>query len=348
MKLDIDKFFILLGALGCFFWLLKKMQKKEPSFATSLLPPLFLKKRTWRVRLFSVQKAAVWLLLFLLALPFCNLRLSSKKNVQETLSREGIAIYLLIDDSGSMKEKGAFDGADYRKIDWAKKLAKDLVEHQKNDLIGVISFARKANIVSPLTLDHEALFERIDSIQPVPSEDEEGTAIGYAIYKTVNLIVSTKQFAARNSTKKTPAFTIKNQVIILVTDGLQSPNPQDRNSPYRFMRPDEAIDYAEKNGIAVYYLGVDPVLTRQEFYGEAEKMRQEVVASGGAFYISTSKAPLVEIEKKLSLLEKSEIIQPKEGGGEREESLSGICIGAALTLLCFVILLETVFLRVAP
>ena len=60
-----------------------------------------------------------------------------------------------------------------------------------NDLIGMIRFARYADSVCPLTLDHEALVEVLDATRTViwqdrsgrwyGNRDEDGTAIGNAL-----------------------------------------------------------------------------------------------------------------------------------------------------------------------
>ena len=332
------------------------MQKEKPAFAfSSLLIP---QGKTFRLRLYSLKESFFWIALFFFCLPLCNPVVTQKGPLanKTAMPRKGIAIYLLIDESGSMEEKLRFDegfahGEEMSKSDWVKRLASDLIEKRKHDLIGLIGFARKANIICPLTLDRAELSRRLNDMRVVQKDEEEGTAIGYAIYKTVNFIVSTKHFAERAKEKKEPSYSIENQVIIVLTDGLQSPNPLDRDNPFRFMRPEDSIDYAEKNGIRVYYVGVDPVLQKEQFSYEAKKMKEAVLSSKGDFFISTSTEPLHKIYEQLDVLQKSEIPQnanQNELPQEHLRSLAPLCIMIGMLMLLFGCLIETVFARTAP
>ena len=64
-----------------------------------------------------------------------------------------------------------------------------------NDLIGLVTFARGAQVLSPLTLDDEAVIDQLKKLQVVTDEKQDATAIGYAVYKTVDLIAAAKHYA---------------------------------------------------------------------------------------------------------------------------------------------------------
>ena len=79
---------------------------------------------------------------------------------------EGIAIYLILDQSGSMEEKveAQLPNGSTRlipKIDMLKEVTKTFVEARPNDMIGFVGFARGAQVLVPLTLDHQAISNQL-------------------------------------------------------------------------------------------------------------------------------------------------------------------------------------------
>ena len=105
------------------------------------------------------------------------------------------------------------------------------LEGRGSDVIGMITFARYADTISPPTLDHEALIgaARPGAIVELPTED--GTAIGDAI-------------VARSTCCARPRGASK--VMILLTDG--SHNAGD-------VEPLEAAQIAGALGIKIYAIG---------------------------------------------------------------------------------------------
>ena len=55
------------------------------------------------------------------------------------------------------------------------------LEGRPQDLIGLISFARYADVVCPLTLSHDALVEITRDLQVNETPNEDGTAYGDAL-----------------------------------------------------------------------------------------------------------------------------------------------------------------------
>ncbi|RMF81629.1 MAG: VWA domain-containing protein, partial [Planctomycetota bacterium] len=97
---------------------------------------------------------------------------------------EGVAIQMVIDTSTSMAELDMSPSRTQPKtrLDVVKDVFRRFVEGgdgltgRKNDLIGIIRFARYADSVCPPTLDHDALMDVLDSIELVRSVNEDGTA----------------------------------------------------------------------------------------------------------------------------------------------------------------------------
>ncbi|QLH36950.1 MAG: VWA domain-containing protein [Parachlamydiaceae bacterium] len=199
---------------------------------------------------------------------------SPKKPITQTnqnqLPTEGIGIYLLLDQSGSMAQEvsATINGnrVNIRKEDLLKQVTSEFVEGnpteeldgRPNDLIGLVAFARVPHVLSPLTLDHKAILDDIQKLRVVQKQDEDGTAMGYAIYKTVSLIAATKHYATELAQKGNPSYNIKSTIIILVTDGLQDPSILDKNSRLRNIGLEEAANYAKENGVRLYLINIDP------------------------------------------------------------------------------------------
>ena len=275
------------------------------------------------------------------------------------LPREGIALYFLLDQSGSMTETVETQNKAIPKMDLAKEAITQFIEGdaplnlpgRKNDLVGLMAFARVARLICPLTLNRSELLQSLSDVQPLTKDSQNGTAIGYAIFKAINIIVSTKYFAERQKAQRKPAYVIQNQAIILVTDGLQSPNPDDRDNPFRFLPVEEAIRYAVENGVRVYYVGVDPVLKSAEFKDEVEKLQALVKQSGGEFYIATYGFPVQQILAEIDTLEKSSLT-PKSAletnPAATYMSLIPFCILAALICIACAIVGETIVAKTIP
>lgn len=243
VEFQLNTSFLLL-ALCCapiFYLMMRRRAKfKEPSLGYSLVAdlPVVNGKGRWA----SLPKILLWCAFgfFLLALlnPHLLIERPLPPNAPQSLEppTEGIAIYLVLDRSGSMTEKVSASGFSRRmisKIDLVREMtAKFIVGDQKaglsgrpDDLIGLIFFARGADVEAPLTLDHTAILDQLKKYKHVTDMNQDGTAIGYAIYKAASLIAATKHYAEDLIKKGEPAYTIKNSIIILLTDGMQDPQP---------------------------------------------------------------------------------------------------------------------------
>lgn len=368
MQVNWGLFLLLMALLGA-AWHIKGLQASHlPALPIATDLPIK-KRRSLRSMASLASFWLFWAALVLIVIAICNPRMQiTEKNPlvsleKSTLPREGIAIYFLVDESGSMNEKVSVTGPrgdtiSVRKIDLAKKAILEFVEGskglnlpgRKNDLIGLLAFARVPEILCPLTLNRQEIASRLKAIEPVKEDVRNGTAIGYAIFKAVNIIVATEHFAKRQESQHKSAYNIANQAIIIITDGLQSPNPNDKENPFRFMPPDEAINYAKDNGVRVFYVGIDPILAKKDFASDVKEMKALMQASGGELFLADSAMPVEEILRVIDTMEKSVLAPETVVTVKRTQEKPVAHHVAFLALLAFglAVLLETTIGRVAP
>jgi Ca-activated chloride channel family protein len=108
--------------------------------------------------------------------------------------REGIAIAMVVDVSSSMAALDMEQGdRPIDRLEAVKATFRAFVEGdsgalagREGDLVGMIMFARYADIISPLTLDHRAVLELLDQVELVSLAEDDGTAVGDAIVAGVD------------------------------------------------------------------------------------------------------------------------------------------------------------------
>ena len=103
---------------------------------------------------------------------------------ESRMTGEGIAIEIVLDVSGSMEALDfELDGQNVNRLEAVKHVITNFVlgsedgklAGRKDDLIGVVAFGGFADSKCPLTLDHGALVDIIDSLQiPKPVRDGQG------------------------------------------------------------------------------------------------------------------------------------------------------------------------------
>lgn len=289
---------------------------------------------------------------------------------QVKVPTEGIAIYFILDQSGSMSNKiKALNDRGERevmsKMDLLKQVTKDFIEGdpdtglsgRPNDLIGLVTFARGAQVLAPLTLDHQAILDNLDRLHYTSDFNQEGTVIGYAIYKTANLIAATRHYAEDLVGAGKPSYEIKGNIMILVTDGFQSPNPLDKNDRLRNIEMVDAADYARENHIKLYIINVEPQMASNEFALYRKLSRQVAELTGGKFYLLDSSTGLKKIYSEIDQLEKSTL--PFEGNYEpppksdlpnlfKRVSFYPYLIALGMLCIGIAVLLETVLMRRVP
>jgi Ca-activated chloride channel family protein len=282
---------------------------------------------------------------------------TSLVNPQAQIPNEGVAIYLIVDQSSSMNEKISTNGFFKRgktltKIDLLKEVAAQFISHRPSDLIGFVSFARVPKILSPLTLDHETLLIQLKDLKAVSSIEEDGTAMGYAIYKTAHLIVATKHFGEELQHKGKPAYEIKNSIMVVLTDGFQDPNRLDYGNRLRMIELDEATAYAKSQGIHLYVINVDPKFSSSQFAPHRRQLESLLQTTGGQLYLANREEDLKHVFDTIDRLEKSPL--PPDSDSQpplimkRRFSFYPYLIALGLIFLLAGAVLETTWLKKFP
>ena len=301
------------------------------------------------------------LLLFLLAFidPHLMVRRHEPPPAIAQTPTQGIGIYLILDQSGSMTESvWAPDSTGAKhlitKVQLLKSITKAFIDNNKSNLIGLIEFARVPQVISPLTLDHQAILDALSKFNVIQDKAYDGTAMGYAIYKTASLIAATKFVAEDLKKKNRLSYQLKNTVMVLVTDGFQDPNPLDEGNRLRTMGLEDAATYAKDHGIRLYIINVDPMIKKPEVAPQRRLLKRITELTGGQFFIADDEHSLNDIYGEINKLEKSAIPTPSLKPAEdlwlhyKRLSLYPLLIGLAMASLLAAIFLETTLLRRAP
>lgn len=268
----------------------------------------------------------------LLILGLARPQLSTGKT---TVQASGIDIVLGVDVSGSMEALDfAIDGKPVGRLDAVKRVVAKFVEGRPDDRIGLVAFAGRPYLVSPLTYDHEWLLERLDALEVGMVED--GTAIGSAVASSLNRLRDQDA---------------ESKIVILLTDGMNNAGK---------VAPLAAAEAAEALGIKVYTIGAGtrgeaPVpmvdafgrtrIGRAKVDIDEDTLRQVAERTGAQYYRATDTDSLVDIYGQIDELEKTE--RTLEKYFEHKE-LFGWAVAAALALLGLEMVLAGSWLRRLP
>ncbi len=322
--------FILLPILLFLVYFFQK-KGKEPSFRFSSASLWKGIESGWKVWLGThvVFLRMICVFFFVCALAGPRLVLEERR-----YKAEGIDIVLAIDVSGSMAaEDFKIDGKRHNRLYVVKKVVRDFIEERKNDRIGMVTFARFAYTVCPLTFDQDWLIHNLERIRFGLMED--GTAVGSAIASSV----------ARQEDSKA-----KSKVIILLTDGVNNAGKID---------PVSAAEMAKAFNIRIYTIGAGtkgPVpFPVKDFWGRTvyqdveinlddQTLKKVAKITGGKFFRAMDTESLKLIYQEINRLEKTEIQQT----GYREyRQFFWIFLSLALfALLLEIILTNTIILKV--
>lgn len=234
-----------------------------------------------------------------------------------SIETEGIDIALAYDISGSMNEPGL--GA-ATKMEGAKAALREFLETRTNDRVGLVVFKSESRVMSPLSLDYDALKKLVDEAERQNEGLQEGTGIGLGIADALNLL--------RNSRSKT-------RVVILATDG---------ENNERRIEPEQAAAMAEALKIRVYTVGLMAARATSSGPDEA-RMRRIAEQTGGSYARATDQEDFEEIISNIATLEKTRFER------ERLTRYSPLLIWAlapAVGLLLLEALLGATWLRRAP
>ena len=274
------------------------------------------------------------------ALPFVTLILMvaamarpQHVRTRETIDASGIEIFLAIDVSLSMSiEDMTLGNQTVNRLSAAKKVTRDFIQGRRSDRIGLVAFAGRPYVPSPLTLDHDWLLNT-HSEQVKIGLVEDGTAIGSAIG------AAARRLEGRDT-------EVKSKIIVLITDGSNNSGN---------LTPLDAARLAQTFGVRIYTIAVGtegmhriPLPDRsgrflpgmrQEF--DIDLLKQIAAMTNGMFFRAQDTRALEEIFKTIDTMEKTEI--KRQTRTEVDEmfhvlvaaALATGLLGAALRLTAF-------------
>lgn len=242
------------------------------------------------------SRAGKWLgTLRILALSALVIALAQPQMVHGTsqVDVDGIDIILALDVSGSMEALDfTINNEPANRVEVVKQVVSKFIEERPNDRIGLVAFAGRPYMVSPLTSDHNWLQRRLQTIQPGMVED--GTAIGSALGSSINRLRD--QIA-------------KSKIVILLTDGMNNAGK---------ILPVTAAEAAETLGIKIYTIGAGsrgevPVPVTDQFGNQKivrakvdideETLKQVAQMTGAEYYRATDTDSLKKIYNDINKLE---------------------------------------------
>jgi Ca-activated chloride channel family protein len=205
----------------------------------------------------------------------------------------GIDIILTLDVSGSMEALDfELEGKPANRLEVVKSVVDQFVGQRPNDKLGMVAFAGRPYMVSPLTMDHEWLAKRLRDVKI--GQVEDGTAIGSAIASSVGHL--------RNS-------EAKSRIVIMLTDGVNNAGA---------VNPLTAAEAAKALGIKIYTIGAgtqgEAPFPVQDAFGRRrlqtikveidEKILGEVAkATDGQYFRATDTDSLKRIYEEINKLE---------------------------------------------
>jgi len=352
---------LLGGALVGYLWRWRR-NFAEPSISYSEVEGLD-RKQSWRVAWVFLPTLLMWVAFIAFCCAFIDPhffvnRRASDSDAVPARPVEGIAIYLILDQSGSMKEevvvetpKGGLQSIS--KIDLLKQVSRQFIlgdpsiglTGRPDDLIGLVFFARGAHVMSPLTLDHRTVLQELDKFKEIGDKDQDGTSIGYALFKTANMIAATRHYEKELAAKGESVYEIKSSVMVLITDGLQDPNPLDKGKRLRNMDVPEAAEYIKEQGIRLYIANIDPGMSTKEFEPYQHIMQRAAGLTGGKFFMVENGSSLEQIYKEIDKLEKSVLPPSVESKEDRPDLYRRISLYPYLIMIGLIALLVSICLE---
>ena len=267
--------------------------KGRKGAAPSLLFPSTSVARTM-ARERKIRSGSLTLLLKLLAIGFLIIALARPQqgNTTTKIDASGIDILLAVDVSSSMKAMDfTLKGRSVNRLAVVKDVVASFIKDRPNDRIGLVAFAGKPYLVSPLTLDHSWLQKRLDALEIGMIED--GTAIGSAIGTAVNRLRSEGA---------------KSRIIILLTDGV---NTGGRVPPLVAAEAAEALKIkiytigAGTRGLAPYPVerfGQQRLINARVDIDETT-LRKVAEKTGALYFRATNTSSLAQIYDEINTME---------------------------------------------
>jgi Ca-activated chloride channel family protein len=205
---------------------------------------------------------------------------------------EGYDLMLAVDTSHSMEALDfSVAGSQVSRMQVVKGVMGRFIEGREDDRVGLIIFGSRAFVLSPLTLDRQAVRHLLDNL--VPRIAGDGTAMGDALGLGV---------------KKLRERPPGSRVLVLIADGENTAGT---------IPPLMAAQLAAREGVRIYAIGVGSdqkevpimengrLITRDDLGFDEAVMQQIAETTGGAYFRGTDTSALESIYRRIDELEKS-------------------------------------------
>jgi Ca-activated chloride channel family protein len=269
---------------------------------------------TWAQR---VKRLLPWAFLAGLALMVIALARPQHGKDEFRIRAEGIAIEMVVDRSGSMQAMDfELDNKQATRLAVVKKVFKDFVSGEgglsgrTDDLIGLVDFGGFAEAKCPLTFDHGALLQLLDTVKIAePIRDSRGNIINQRLLAEEQATAIGDALAM--AIERLKPIKAKSKVIILLSDGESNAGVVD---------PAEAAQAAKAYGIKIYTIGIGttgsvpmpaedvfgrPVLVSVRVQIDERALKMIADATGGKYYNAQDTQTLRNIYAEIDQLEKT-------------------------------------------
>src|SRR3954454_7600096 len=259
------------------------------------------------------------------------------------IEASGIDIMLVLDVSGSMLTKDfTIGGQEATRVDAIREVTRKFIEARPNDRIGIIAFAGRPYVVSPMTLDHDWLLQNLERVRIGLVED--GTAIGSAAAAAAN----------RLNDKGS-----KSRAIVLLTDGENNAGKVPPTTAAEAIKALKIHLYAigagingvapapvpDRRGGFVTDLSGNLLYQNQPVHFNEAGLKEMTKIADGKFFRATDTESLEQIFSDIDKLEKSTVTVHKF---QQYRDLFPACIMAGCGLLVAQILLSQTLWKKLP
>jgi Ca-activated chloride channel family protein len=333
-------FLLLLLAIPLFAWF---RGKSGPAAALTFSSTTTIRAlgKTSAARAGKFLRALMLLSLALFAVAMARPQLGKSLTQVEA---SGIDIMLALDVSASMLTKDfKVGGESATRIDTIREVTRRFIEARPNDRIGIIAFAGRPYVVSPMTLDHDWLLKNLERVKIGLVED--GTAIGSGMAAAAN----------RLNDKRS-----KSHVLVLLTDGENNTGKIPPRTAAEALKALKIHFYAI--GAGINGIAPTPVFNAQtgkpitDMFGNILYQNQPVhfneaglkeVAqiADGKFYRATDTTSLEQIFNDIDKFEKTTVSIKKY---QQYRDLFPACIAVGLGLLVAQLLLSQTVWKKLP
>lgn len=326
----------LIALAPMILWLWRHFRNRKPGAIIFSDLRLIKSRRTIRLSTLWLPNALGCLAWFALSVSLMGPRLGHEAT---KITTEGVAISMVLDVSGSMKENDmVVKNRQLTRYEMVQQLFRKFVQGDEslglqgrsNDMISLVLFGGWVDDVSPLTHDHAFLLDlmddsiagirkdqanyeklhqkgdrrslqRIQNSQPIWQKTAiyEGVALGSDLLKKAEDGIDDAEQTERSS------FNIQSKVLIVLSDG------EDNASS---ISSDEAIEVAKEFGVKIYSIAVHGDQVKRDLGGlfslgsrkmddsDLKKMAEE---TGGRFYKANNPETLGRILTDIDSLERT-------------------------------------------